>query len=71
MIFNQQNQTVASQINIGGRPLPYNYKWTPQVDITTYELALCMPIFDYVHQYNRHDLINKLPSYAKRHWELV
>jgi hypothetical protein len=42
------------------------YLWAPQLDISTFELALCIPIL--LNPYNFH--IETLPPYAKRHWKL-
>lgn len=47
----------------------HQYDWRPKSDITTYELALCMPMFaiDW-HQVGR--IYDSLPSEAKRHWRI-
>ena len=43
--------------------------WEPQPDITTYELALCIPIFSAVGHV--HHFYNQLPPEAQRHWKRV
>jgi hypothetical protein len=47
---------------------PQNLIWDPQPDITTYELALCIPLFSTVgHQ---HHFYTQLPPEAQRHWKV-
>ncbi len=44
------------------------YMWKPQVDITTYELALCLPIFS-IQTCIVSAAIEELPAEARRHFE--
>jgi hypothetical protein len=46
--------------------IPAPLVWEPQPDITTYELALCMPLFHSVGRH--HQLYAQLPPGAQRHW---
>ncbi len=49
--------------------LPVYYHWHPQSDITTYELALCIPILVFpVQGYSGVD-IRKLPREVWRHFK--
>ncbi len=48
---------------------PTTYKWAPQEDITTYELALCVPVFGMSDLMAVSDYINDLPECARRHFE--
>ena len=45
---------------------PETLLWKPQPDITTYELALCVPLFCTVGR--QHQFYSDLPESAKRHW---
>jgi len=46
---------------------PKTLIWDPQPDITTYELALCVPLLITVgHQ---HLFYDQLPEGARRHWK--
>lgn len=48
------------------------YAWTPQEDITSYELALCQPIFSTrVDSGSNGHSIGDLPDAAKRHFTKV
>lgn len=41
--------------------------WSPEPDITTYELALCVPLF--TSSGRLHQFHSQLPAEAKRHWK--
>ena len=43
--------------------------WDPKEDITTYELAMCLPLF--VSTGHIHHYYDQLPSEAQRHWRTV
>lgn len=48
------------------------YAWTPKEDISTYELALCMPVFSTrVDSGSNGHSIGELPDAAKRHFTKV
>jgi hypothetical protein len=48
--------------------VPKDLIWDPKPDITTYELALCIPLFSTVgHQ---HHFYAQLPPEAQRHWKV-
>ena len=49
---------------------PKSYLWKPKEDITAYELALCLPVFQYNYNYPDYisDLIERLPLKAGRHF---
>lgn len=48
------------------------WAWTPQQDISTYELALCLPAFSTrVDSGTQGHSIAKLPDYARRHFTQV
>jgi hypothetical protein len=47
---------------------PETLLWDPKPDITTYELALCVPLFSTVGR--QHQFYATLPESAKRHWVL-
>lgn len=48
------------------------YLWEPQKDITTYELALCQPVFSTrVDSGSNGHSIGELPDAAKRHFTKV
>lgn len=46
------------------------YNWQPQPDITTYELALIIPILAF-HSFDFETAFNNLPKEAQRHFEKV
>jgi len=48
---------------------PDDLIWDPQPDITTYELALCLPLF--TPQGRQHQFYSQLPAEAQRHWQRV
>jgi len=51
---------------------PSWYFWKPQPDITTFELALCMPMFvaGTVRQFGAvEQAFESLPPECQRHWE--
>ena len=45
---------------------PETLIWDPQPDITTYELALCVPLLVTVGK--QHQFYAQLPESARRHW---
>ncbi len=45
---------------------PKDLIWEPQPDITTYELALCVPLFSTIGR--QHHFYDQLPAEAQRHW---
>lgn len=48
------------------------YAWTPQGDITAYELALCMPILSgVIDSGSKGHPVDQLPDGAKRHFTKV
>lgn len=48
------------------------YAWTPQIDITPYELALCMPILSSrIDSGTGGHAVHRLPAYARRHFTLM
>ena len=47
------------------------YQWKPQLDITTYELALVIPILSYWLTDTAENIINSVPEGVKRHFEEV
>jgi len=47
---------------------PKSYLWKPKGDITAYELALCLPVFQYNYPDYISDLIERLPLKARRHF---
>ena len=49
--------------------IPQELIWDPQPDITTYELALCIPLF--TSQGRLHQFYTQLPPEAQRHWQRV
>lgn len=72
-MFNQVGQTVGSQVNIGGEfkfKMPARYAWEPSEDITTYELALCVPVL-LVGWHEIEAAIQRLPDGAKRHFRPI
>ena len=50
---------------------PKNYDWKPKEDITTFELALCLPAFSFTNKYDMEFFILQLPDNARRHFEDV
>ena len=51
--------------------LPKFYKWTPQEDITTLELAKCIPVFN-IREINQLEmLIESLQESCRRHFTEV
>ena len=46
--------------------VPDRLLWDPQPDVTTYELALCLPLFAAAGR--EHQLYAQLPANAQRHW---
>ena len=45
------------------------YAWTPKIDITAYELALCMPILSSkIDSGSKGHPVDQLPEYARRHF---
>jgi hypothetical protein len=62
------------QMRILTFPSVCTYTWQPQIDITTYELALCMPLMavgttpDGWTQMNW--MYDHLPAEAQRHWSV-
>lgn len=46
---------------------PETLKWDPQPDITSYELALCIPVLISVGK--QHQFYAQLPEAARRHWK--
>jgi hypothetical protein len=49
--------------------IPQELIWDPQPDITTYELALCIPLF--TSRGRLHQFYTQLPPEAQRHWQRV
>jgi len=49
--------------------IPKSYYWTPMEDITTYELALCVPLFGIPRDNRLEYAVNRLPDNAKRHFK--
>jgi hypothetical protein len=47
------------------------YKWYPCQDITTYELALCIPVLLEIHMWDYEKFIKQLPDNARRHFEEI
>jgi hypothetical protein len=47
--------------------IPQTLIWDPQPDITTYELALCIPILMAIGK--QHQFYDQLPEEARRHWK--
>lgn len=47
----------------------FHYEWKPKKNITTYELALCLPLL--FNPNNFEETMEKLPSKAKRHFFAV
>ena len=45
------------------------YLWKPRLDITTYELALAMPILFYSINYSIEIMLDSVPEGVKRHFE--
>lgn len=49
---------------------PKSYSWNPQEDITTYELALCLPVLlTSIYVLPVETQINDLPENCRRHFE--
>ena len=49
---------------------PKSYSWNPQEDITTYELALCLPVLLIsIHRLPVETQINDLPENCRRHFK--
>jgi len=51
--------------------LPKQHIYKPKEDITTYELAQIIPVFNPRDLYSTNILINSLPDNCKRHFEEV
>lgn len=49
---------------------PKNVAWEPQEDITTLELALCIPVFS-MGSYDPASYIVTLPESAQRHFKIT
>jgi len=69
-----QGPGTEGQMRILTFPNVRTYTWQPQQDITTYELALCMPLMavgttpDGWTQMDA--MYDALPAKARRHWSL-
>lgn len=48
---------------------PVPYAWNPIPDITTYELAQCIPAIMTMDAYQREVFVNNLPEEARRHFK--
>ena len=48
---------------------PKEYRWEPKKDITTYELALCVPIFSSQSNVTLAEDVLNLPENVRRHFE--
>jgi len=48
---------------------PKQYLWKPRLDITTYELALAIPILFYSINYSIETMLDSVPEGVKRHFE--
>jgi len=57
-----------SQFTFTGIVKPRQFEWHPKDDITTYELALCFPIFCVGMHRCIGEQYDKLPDNAKRHF---
>ncbi len=61
----------------GGSSLAFNpkqpkfYKWTPQQDITTFELATCIPVFNVRELGHLETMVESLPENSRRHFTEV
>ena len=62
----------AKPISIQDLRPPKQYLWKPRLDITTYELALAIPILFYgLNDYAVESIIDSVPEGVKRHFEEV
>jgi hypothetical protein len=48
--------------------VPKSYRWYPKEDITTFELALCVPVLLSLHSVIAEYAIDRLPEFARRHF---
>ena len=61
----------AKPISIQDLRSPKQYQWKPQLDITTYELALAMPILFYSINYSIETMLDSVPKEVKRHFKEI
>lgn len=59
----------SSEINSVRIRIPKSHIWKPKEDITTYELALCLPVLTGRNWYNLEYFIEALPESARCHFE--
>jgi hypothetical protein len=74
-IINNPEESQPSSVFVGASKyidtlrLPKSYHWNPLEDITTYELALCVPILGMQSAVCVEYAVNRLPDNAKRHFK--